>query len=72
MRGVAQWLLAQFPDLHMTSAAIVSEGDTVAALIRSEGTNLGPINGVLPPTGKRFSARQSHWFRVEDGKLVEH
>ena len=27
---------------------------------------------MVPPTGKRFSARQSHWFRVEEGKLVEH
>jgi hypothetical protein len=27
---------------------------------------------VVPPTGKRFVARQSHWFRVEDGKLAEH
>src|ERR1043165_7778099 len=25
-----------------------------------------------PPTGKRFSARQSHWYRVRDGKLPEH
>jgi hypothetical protein len=33
---------------------------------------LGPLNGVVPPTGKRFSARQSHWYRVVDGKLVEH
>jgi predicted ester cyclase len=40
--------------------------------IFSEGTNLGPLNGVVPPTGKRFAARQSHWFRVTDGKLAEH
>ncbi len=72
MRGTAEWLLAQFPDLHMTIEAIVAEEDTVAVRILSEGTNLGSINGVVPPTGKRFSARQSHWFRVEDGKLVEH
>jgi predicted ester cyclase len=26
----------------------------------------------MPPTGKRFAAGQSHWFRVEDGKLAEH
>ena len=26
----------------------------------------------MPPTGKWFSARQSHWFRVADGKLAEH
>jgi predicted ester cyclase len=72
MRQTAEWLLAQFPDLHMTIEAILAEGDTVAARILSEGTDLGPLNGVVPPTGKRFSARQSHWFRVEDGKLAEH
>jgi len=72
MRETAQWLLAQCPDLHMTVEAIVAEGDTVAVRILSEGTNLGPLNGVMPPKGKRFSARQSHWFRVEDGKLAEH
>jgi predicted ester cyclase len=72
MRQTAQWLLAQFPDLRMTIEAIVAEGDTVAVRILSQGTNLGPLNGVVPPTGKRFVARQSHWFRVADGKLAEH
>ena len=56
----------------MTVEAIVAAVDTVAARVLSEGTNLGPLNGVVPPTGKRFSSRQSHWFRVEDGKLAEH
>jgi len=72
MRQTAYWLLSQFPNLHMTIEAIVAEGDTVAVRVVSEGTNLGPLNGVVPPTGKRFSARQSHWYRVEDGKLAEH
>lgn len=72
MRGTAEWLLAQYPDLHMTIEAMISEGDTVAVRILSEGTNLGPLNGVVPLTGKRFSARQSHWFRIAEGKLVEH
>jgi ketosteroid isomerase-like protein len=71
-RGVVEWLRSQFPDLQMTVEAIVSEGDMVAALVRSEGTNTGPLNGVMPPTGKRFSSRQSHWYRVGDGKLAEH
>ena len=30
LRQTAEWLLAQFPDLHMTIEAIVAEGDTVA------------------------------------------
>ena len=36
------------------------------------GTNLGPLNRVVPATGRRFVARQSHWFRVENPKLAEH
>jgi predicted ester cyclase len=72
MRQTADWLMAQFPDLQMTIEAIVAEGDTVAVRVVSEGTNLGHLNGMVPPTGKRFSARQSHWYRIQDGKLAEH
>jgi SnoaL-like polyketide cyclase len=55
-----------------TVEAAVAEGDLVAARVLSEGTNLGPLNGVMPPTGKRFSAYQSYWYRIENGKLAEH
>ena len=72
MRGTVRWLREQFPDLTMTVEQLVAEGDMVVALVSSEGTNLGKLNGVIPPTGRRFSARQSHWFRVQDGKLAEH
>jgi len=72
LQATAEWLLAQFPDLRMTVASLVAHGDAVAVRVHSEGTNLGPLNGLMPPTGKRFSAEQSHWFRVEDGLLAEH
>ena len=68
----AGWLREQFPDVRMEIEKLVSEGDMVAVLVRSEGTNLGKINGVIPPTGRRFASRQSHWFRVQDGLLAEH
>lgn len=71
-RESAKWLIAQYPDMYMEIEAILAEGDLVAARVLSEGTNLGKLNGVIPPTGKRFVARQSHWFRVEEGKLAEH
>jgi len=70
--ATAEWLLAQFPDLRMTVASIVAQDDAVAVRVHAEGTNLGPLNGVMPPTGKRFSAVQSHWFRIENGMLAEH
>lgn len=72
MREVSQWLFDQFPDLHMTIEMMAADGDIVVVLIRSDGTNLGKLNGVMPPTGRRFSARQSHWFRVSNGRFVEH
>jgi predicted ester cyclase len=68
----AGWLRDQFPDIQMQIEHVVEQGDMIAVLVRSTGTNLGKLNGVIPPTGKAFSARQSHWFRVADGRLAEH
>lgn len=72
MRGTVEWLVSQFPDVHMTIEALVADGDIVVARVTAEGTNTGKLNGFLPPSGKRFRAQQSHWFRVQDGKLAEH
>lgn len=72
LKATAQWLRDQFPDMRMIVEMTVSEGDLIAVLVTSTGTNRGPLNGVLPPTGRPFSARQSHWFRVRDGRLAEH
>jgi hypothetical protein len=64
MRQTAEWLLAQFPDLHMTIEAIVAEGDTVAVRIFSEGTNLRPLNGVTRTTAMTAAARvlRTRWW----------
>jgi predicted ester cyclase len=72
MRETMKWLLDQFPDLHMQIEAVISDKDLVVARVRSTGSNLGRLNGVLPPSGKSFNSCQSHWFRVADGKLTEH
>jgi predicted ester cyclase len=66
-----RWLVGEFPDLRFRIEAIVSAGDTVVARVIGEGTNLGAM-GAMPPTGRRFSAASSHWFRVEAGSLAEH
>jgi predicted ester cyclase len=72
LRNTVRWLREQFPDVVMTIESMIEEGDLVAARVLSSGTNLGPINGMIPPTGRRFTAYQSHWFRVEDARLAEH
>lgn len=72
MRAVVEWLTAQFPDVEFSTLALVCDGDLVAIRVRAAGTSLGPFNGVIPPTGRRFSAEQSHWYRCVDGRLTEH
>jgi predicted ester cyclase len=72
MRTTARWLLDQFPDLRMNIEAIIADGDTVAVRVGATGTNLGPLGGMAPPTGKSFLAGQTHWFRIANGKLAEH
>jgi len=39
---------------------------------RGKTTNLGKLNVVIPPTDERFSARQGHWYRIENNELAEH
>ena len=56
----------------MTIETALADGDLVAIRVHTEGTNLGWLNGVLPASGRRFAARQSHWFRLRDGMIVEH
>jgi predicted SnoaL-like aldol condensation-catalyzing enzyme len=72
MKRTVLWLVDQYPDLHLHIEDLVSEDDRVACRIRSTGTNTGKLNGVMPPTGKAIVASQTHWFRVEDGRLAEH
>jgi predicted ester cyclase len=71
LRRTVAWLTDQYPDLRMDVEALVAEGDLVAARVLSVGTYTGGAH-VVPPTGKSFSSRQTHWFRVADGKLTEH
>ena len=30
------------------------------------------VDTAFPPTRKAFAATQSHWFRIEGGKVIEH
>ena len=71
-RGVVEWLRTQYPDLEMTLLAIVAEDAQVVVHVRSTGTNLGAINGVIPPTGRTATAEQMHRYRIAEGRLAEH
>jgi predicted ester cyclase len=69
-----------FPDWTMRIDRLIARGDEVVALMTVSGTHLGtsqrPVNGGVylgvAPTGKRFAVLHTHWFRMQDGLIVEH
>ena len=62
---------AGLSDPEFTIDDLVAEGDRVAARVTTAATQTGEFMG-MPPTGKRYSIEEIHWFRLRDGKVVEH
>ena len=70
-RRIWEWVLSVFPDHRFDVEDAAADGETVAVRGTMVGTHEGELMGIAP-TGKRVAAQQSHWFRVVDGKLMEH
>jgi len=50
---------------------VIAEGDRVAVRLTTAATQTGEFMG-MPATNKRYSIEEIHWFRLRDGKVVEH
>ncbi|MFI9450257.1 ester cyclase [Amycolatopsis sp. NPDC052450] len=60
-----------FPDATWQPEDLFATHDRYAVRVKFEGTQLGEFLG-YPPTGKRVSVTQLHYYRVVNGKAVEH
>jgi predicted ester cyclase len=69
--ATVEFLNRAFSDLRFEIDALVADGDLVAVATVMHGVHTGPMRE-LAATGRRFAQRQSHWFRVVDGRLAEH
>jgi predicted ester cyclase len=81
VHATALWLRAAFTDLQHEIHHAIAQADLVAVAATMHGRHTAPIafyapdgsvDSVFPPTGKPFAITQSHWFRVQDGRIVEH
>ncbi|TDP90473.1 ester cyclase [Labedaea rhizosphaerae] len=79
--ATAQWLRTAFADLRYDIHHVIADGDMVAVNSTMNGTHAsaiafytpdGGVDAVFPPTGRSFAMAQSHWFRVQDDRIVEH
>jgi steroid delta-isomerase-like uncharacterized protein len=71
-REVNERLWAAFPDLSFEVEDVLMADDRVATIGTMRGTHRGEFMG-LPPSNKRFEARQVHRLRFNDeGNVTEH
>ena len=79
--STALWLRAAFADLRYDIHHAVADGNLVAVNSTMNGCHVAPwavytddgaVNTVFPPTNKTFAVTQSHWFRLDDGRIMEH
>jgi steroid delta-isomerase-like uncharacterized protein len=60
-----------FPDVNVHIDDIVAEGEFAVFHDRVEATSKGDFMGV-PPNGKRVQWTEIHFFKIRDGKIIEH
>ena len=79
--ATALWLREAYDDLHWEIHDMVAEGDIVVAHVTMSGRQVGTFVGygpdalpaqAFPARGRTFATTQTHWFRVADGKVIEH
>ena len=79
--ATALWLRAAFADLHYDIHHVIAGSDLVAVNSTMNGRHVAQfvvytegaeVDTAFPPTGRTFAATQSHWFRIQDGKVIEH
>jgi predicted ester cyclase len=79
--STALWLRAAFTGLHYDIHHALADGDLVAVNSTMNGRHVAPwtvytddgaVDAVFPPTHKTFAVTQAHWFRIEDGQIIEH
>jgi predicted ester cyclase len=79
--STALWLRAAFEGLRYDIHHAVADGSLVVVDSAMNGRHVAPIafygvdasiDTVFPPTGKTFTQTQTHWFRIDDGQIIEH
>src|SRR5215472_11588844 len=79
--STALWLRAAFEGLHYDIHHAIADGNLVAVNSTMHGRHTAPwaayaedgsVDNVFPPTGRTFAMTQSHWFLLEDGRIIDH
>ncbi len=79
--ATALWLRGAFSGLRWEVHEMAADSDIVVIHSTWSGRHVRPFvtyddtgaaTQAMPPTNRTFAATQSHWFRLADGKVIEH
>jgi len=78
--NVLKDMFTAFPDYHHEIHELIASGDVVIERSTVSGTHKGMAKGKhnggmlanVPPTGRRFEIQHIHWWRLRDGRVIEH
>jgi len=71
LRAATERVHASLTDVDFGVEDLIAEEDRVAVLLTAEATVVDEFMGV-PAAGKSYSIGEIHWFRLADGRIVEH
>jgi len=74
-RAFGQAFMDALPDAHMEIIRIVESGDELVVHGRFKGTHQGDLHspqGTIPASGNTIDVPFMDYFRVEDGRIVDH
>ncbi|WP_151771497.1 ester cyclase [Streptomyces abyssomicinicus] len=69
--GTARWVHSAFEGATWEHLDSFSEGDRAVLRLRFTGKHTGDFLGIAP-TQRQVDVEQTHIYRIEDGKVVEH
>ena len=72
LRAATERVHGSLEDVEFVIDDLVAEDDRVAVRLTSSATPTGEFMGVKDAAGRRYSIGEAHFFRVADGKVVEH
>lgn len=79
--ATALWLRDAYAELRWDIHEVVAGGDLVVLHATMSGRHVRAFVGygpdarpaqAFPATGRRFATTQTHWFRIAEGKVIEH
>jgi predicted ester cyclase len=75
------WLHEAFAELRWDVHEVIAEGDLAVVHCTMSGRHVrdfvafredGEVADAFPPTGRRFATTQTHWLRIDGGRVIEH